>query len=133
MASAGRPLTERALVRLMARGVPVAPVTLHTGVASQEPHEPPQPERFTVPAATARLVDSTLAARRRVVAVGTTVVRALESARRAGRVHADHRLDVAGPRAGATGAGRSGACSPDCTRRRPAISTCSRRLPDAPW
>lgn len=86
MASAGRSLTERTLVRLMARGVAVAPVELHTGVSSQEPLEPPQPERYTVPAATARLVTSTLAAGRRVVAVGTTVVRALESAAPAGRV-----------------------------------------------
>ena len=80
MASAGRSLTERTLVRLMARGVAVAPVVLHTGVSSQEGHEPPQPEWFTVPAATARLVAGTRAAGRRVVAVGTTVVRALESA-----------------------------------------------------
>ncbi len=86
MASAGRPLTERTLVRLMAGGVAVAPIELHTGVSSQEPHEPPQPERFVVPAATARLVESTRAAGRRVVAVGTTVVRALESASPAGRV-----------------------------------------------
>jgi S-adenosylmethionine:tRNA ribosyltransferase-isomerase len=88
MASAGRPLTERALVRLMTRGVPVVPVVLDTGVSSQESHEPPQPERFTVPAVTARLVNSTLASGRRVVAVGTTVVRALESAATNGRVHA---------------------------------------------
>jgi len=88
MASAGRPLTEQALVRLMTRGVPVVPIALDTGVSSQESHEPPQPERFTVPAATARLVNSTLAAGRRVVAVGTTVVRALESAAAGGRVHA---------------------------------------------
>jgi S-adenosylmethionine:tRNA ribosyltransferase-isomerase len=87
MASAGRPLTERSLVRLMARGVPVTPIVLDTGVSSQESHEPPQPERFTVPAATARLVNSTLDAGRRVVAVGTTVVRALESAASGGRVH----------------------------------------------
>ncbi|MFC7497395.1 MULTISPECIES: S-adenosylmethionine:tRNA ribosyltransferase-isomerase [unclassified Nocardioides] len=80
MPSAGRPLTERLLVRLMARGVVVAPIVLHTGVASQEKHEPPQPEEYAVPAATARLVASTRAAGRRVVAVGTTVVRALESA-----------------------------------------------------
>ena len=88
MASAGRPLTERTLVRLMARGVPVVPVALDTGVSSQESHEPPQPERFTVPAVTARLVNSTLSAGRRVVAVGTTVVRALESAAAGGQVHA---------------------------------------------
>lgn len=87
MASAGRSLTERALVRLMARGVPVVPVVLDTGVSSQEDHEPPQPERFTVPEVTSRLVNSTLRAGRRVVAVGTTVVRALESAASGGRVH----------------------------------------------
>lgn len=79
MASAGRPFTERLLVRLMARGVVIAPVVLHAGVSSAEKHEPPMPERFEVPAATARLVNSTSAAGGRVVAVGTTVVRALES------------------------------------------------------
>jgi S-adenosylmethionine:tRNA ribosyltransferase-isomerase len=88
MPSAGRPLTEHLLVRLMARGVVVAPLVLHTGVSSAEDHEPPQPEEYTVPEATARLVASTRAAGRRVVAVGTTVVRALESvADRRGRVH----------------------------------------------
>jgi S-adenosylmethionine:tRNA ribosyltransferase-isomerase len=86
MPSAGRPLTAAVLVRLVAAGVTVAPLVLHTGVASQEKHEPPQPEEFVVPAATARLVNSARAAGRRVVAVGTTVVRALESASFAGRV-----------------------------------------------
>jgi S-adenosylmethionine:tRNA ribosyltransferase-isomerase len=80
MASAGRPFTEGLLVRLMARGVPVVPLTLHTGVSSPELHEPPYPERFDVPEVTARLVNSTRRAGRRVVAVGTTVTRALESA-----------------------------------------------------
>jgi S-adenosylmethionine:tRNA ribosyltransferase-isomerase len=80
MASAGRPFTDRVLVRLMARAIPVVPVTLHTGVSSPEMHEPPYPERFTVPEATARLVTSTRQAGRRVVAVGTTVTRALETA-----------------------------------------------------
>ena len=88
MPSAGRPLSLRVLVDLMSRGVVVAPVVLHAGVSSQEKLEPPQPELFTVPAVTARLVGSTRAARRRVVAVGTTVVRALESASdRDGTVH----------------------------------------------
>ncbi len=86
MASAGRPISERTLVRLIARGVAIAPIELHTGVSSQEFLEPPQPERYTVPAATARLVTSTLAAGRRVVAIGTTVVRALESGAPSGRV-----------------------------------------------
>ena len=49
MPSAGRPLTEAMLVRLMAVGIPVVPIVLDTGVSSQEAHEPPQPERFTVP------------------------------------------------------------------------------------
>jgi S-adenosylmethionine:tRNA ribosyltransferase-isomerase len=80
MASAGRPLTERVLTELVARGVPVVPLTLHTGVSSPELHEPPYPERFAVPDVTARLVNGTRRAGRRVVAVGTTVTRALETA-----------------------------------------------------
>ncbi len=80
MPSAGRPFTESLIVRLVARGVAVAPVVLHASVSSPELHEPPVAERFTVPAATARWVEGTRAAGRRVVAVGTTVVRALESA-----------------------------------------------------
>ncbi len=80
MASAGRPLTERLIVALVARGIPVAPVVLHTGVSSPELHEPPYPERYAVPEVTARLVTGTRRAGRRVVAVGTTVTRALETA-----------------------------------------------------
>jgi S-adenosylmethionine:tRNA ribosyltransferase-isomerase len=80
MPSAGRPFTEELLVRLLARGIPVVPLTLHTGVSSPEQHEPPYPERFAVPEVTARLVNSTRGAGRRVVAVGTTVTRALETA-----------------------------------------------------
>ena len=110
MPSAGRPLTPELLVRLMARGIPVAPVVLHTGVSSQEAHEPPQPEEFTVPEVTARLVNGTVAAGRRVVAVGTTVVRALESAAPAGRVVPTQRLDVARAR---PATGRRG-WSPGC-------------------
>jgi S-adenosylmethionine:tRNA ribosyltransferase-isomerase len=79
MPSAGRPFTHRLLVRLMVRGVAVAPLVLHTGVSSPEKHEPPMPERFKVPEATARLVNATRAAGGRVVAVGTTVTRALET------------------------------------------------------
>jgi S-adenosylmethionine:tRNA ribosyltransferase-isomerase len=79
-ASAGRPFTDRLLVRLMARGVPVVPVVLHAGVSSPELHEPPMAERYRVPEVAARLVNATRAAGNRVVAVGTTVTRALESA-----------------------------------------------------
>ena len=75
----GRPFTAELLVRLMAAGVTVAPIVLHCGVSSPELHEPPQPERYVVPEDTARLVNSAVWAGRRVVAVGTTVVRALET------------------------------------------------------
>ena len=80
MASAGRPFSEEVLVALITRGVPVVPLTLHTGVSSPELHEPPYPERFTVPEVTARIVNNTRRGGRRVVAVGTTVTRALETA-----------------------------------------------------
>ena len=80
MPSAGRPFTAELITRLVARGVAVAPITLHTGVSSPERHEPPYPEHVDVPAATADLVNATHARGGRVIAVGTTVVRALESA-----------------------------------------------------
>lgn len=80
MASAGRPFTAELVVRLAVRGVAVAPVVLHAGVSSPELHEPPLPERFRVPPSTAALVGATRAAGGRVVAVGTTVTRALETA-----------------------------------------------------
>jgi S-adenosylmethionine:tRNA ribosyltransferase-isomerase len=80
MPSAGRPFTAAHVTDLVSRGIVVAPVLLHTGVSSQDPGEPPQPERFRVPEPTARLVNLTRAWGNRVVAVGTTVTRALESA-----------------------------------------------------
>jgi S-adenosylmethionine:tRNA ribosyltransferase-isomerase len=79
MPSAGRPFTAELVTRLVARGILVAPVVLHTGVSSAERGERPYPERFQVPAATARLVNAVRAWRGRVIAVGTTVVRALET------------------------------------------------------
>ncbi|MGZ4172474.1 MAG: S-adenosylmethionine:tRNA ribosyltransferase-isomerase [Solirubrobacteraceae bacterium] len=80
MPSAGRPFTHRIISKLVTRGVLVAPVTLHTGVSSPERHEPPFPEEFEVPEATAHLVNVTRSSGGRVIAVGTTVVRALETA-----------------------------------------------------
>jgi S-adenosylmethionine:tRNA ribosyltransferase-isomerase len=80
MPSAGRPFTAELVTRLVARGIHVAPVLLHTGVSSPERHEAPCPERFAVPETTARLVNAVHFWGGRVVAVGTTVVRALESA-----------------------------------------------------
>jgi S-adenosylmethionine:tRNA ribosyltransferase-isomerase len=80
MPSAGRPFTAEVVTRLVAKGVGVTPVVLHTGVASLEADELPYPERLRVPATTAARVNATRAAGGRVVAVGTTVVRALETA-----------------------------------------------------
>ncbi len=79
MPSAGRPFTHRLLTELMTAGVAVAPLTLHTGVSSLESGEEPYPEWFDIPSATAALVDHTRSHGGRVVAVGTTVVRALET------------------------------------------------------
>jgi S-adenosylmethionine:tRNA ribosyltransferase-isomerase len=79
MPSAGRAFTPELLTRLIARGVLVAPLLLHTGVASLEDHEPPYEEFYRVPLETARIVNSARAAGRRIIAVGTTVVRALET------------------------------------------------------
>jgi S-adenosylmethionine:tRNA ribosyltransferase-isomerase len=79
MPSAGRAFTTGLLTRLMARGVGVAPLVLHAGVSSPEANEAPAPEWFRVPAATARWIDATHAGGGTVVAVGTSVVRALET------------------------------------------------------
>ena len=79
MPSAGRPFTPEVITRLVARGVGVTPLVLHTGVASLEASEPPYPEYYRVPEITARRVNDAHADGRRVVAVGTTVVRALET------------------------------------------------------
>jgi S-adenosylmethionine:tRNA ribosyltransferase-isomerase len=85
MPSAGRPLTWELLIGLKRRGVGLAAISLHTGLSSTRDDavdalHPNFDEEFVVPAETARLVDTARAAGGRVVAVGTTVVRALETA-----------------------------------------------------
>jgi S-adenosylmethionine:tRNA ribosyltransferase-isomerase len=88
MPSAGRPFTPELVTRLVAKGVGVTPLVLHTGVSSLEANEHPYPEWYRVSAATSARVNQTHADGGRVVAIGTTVVRALESvADRNGRVH----------------------------------------------
>jgi S-adenosylmethionine:tRNA ribosyltransferase-isomerase len=84
MPSAGRPFTAELITVLVACGVFVAPLILHAGVSSLEASERPYPERFRVPPATARLVNAAREWGGRVIAVGTTVVRALETAARPG-------------------------------------------------
>ena len=80
MPSAGRPFTPEVITKLVAKGVGVSPLVLHTGVASLEAAEVPFPERMRVPASTASRVNETRREGGRVIAVGTTVVRALETA-----------------------------------------------------
>jgi S-adenosylmethionine:tRNA ribosyltransferase-isomerase len=79
MPSAGRPFTPEVLTRLVAKGVGVAPLLLHTGVASLEANEPPYAEFFRVSLPTAHRINDTRRSGGRVIAIGTTVVRALES------------------------------------------------------
>ncbi|MGW6197626.1 S-adenosylmethionine:tRNA ribosyltransferase-isomerase [Kribbella sp. NPDC055110] len=80
MPSAARPFSFELVSYLASQGVLIAPILLHCGVSSLESHEPPQPERYDVPAHTARLVNWVKANGGRVIAVGTTAVRAIESA-----------------------------------------------------
>lgn len=79
MPSAGRGFTHEMVERLRRKGVHIVPVTLHTGVSSLESHEPPYPELYRVPELTANMVNAARADGARIVAVGTTVVRALET------------------------------------------------------
>jgi S-adenosylmethionine:tRNA ribosyltransferase-isomerase len=80
MPSASRPFTPSVVIQLVARGVLIAPLTLHAGVSSLEADEDPYPEPYDVPPATARLVNHVRAHGGRIIAAGTTVVRALETA-----------------------------------------------------
>jgi S-adenosylmethionine:tRNA ribosyltransferase-isomerase len=152
MPSAGRPVSRAVLDRLRARGVGVARLVLHTGVSSLEAGEVPLPERFAVPAATALAVARARAAGGRVVAVGTTAARALETvAGPDGAVRpgagwtelvlgpdrpARHRLARAGglAPAAAGGRGRAGAGGPRLRRGRRAglpVARVRRLLPAA--
>lgn len=80
MPSAGRGFTAELVTDLVSHGVTVAPIVLHTGVASQEAGEVPYPEQYRVPEATAAAVNAARASGRRVIAVGTTATRAIETA-----------------------------------------------------
>jgi S-adenosylmethionine:tRNA ribosyltransferase-isomerase len=79
MPSAGRAFTPELITRLVAGGVQILPLVLHTGVASLEEDEPPYEEFYRVPPETAAAINAARTAGRRIVAVGTTVVRGLEA------------------------------------------------------
>jgi S-adenosylmethionine:tRNA ribosyltransferase-isomerase len=89
MPSAGRPFTSKLLKRLEAKGIQIAPMILHTGVSNIETHEPPYKEFYRVPPETARIVNEAHRLGKRVIAVGTTVIRALETVTNGdGKTHA---------------------------------------------
>ena len=79
MPSAGRPFSNRLLRSLSHLGIGIMPIRLDTSVSSQESHELPQPESYVVPRSTAAAIDHARSAGGRIVAVGTTVARALET------------------------------------------------------
>jgi S-adenosylmethionine:tRNA ribosyltransferase-isomerase len=79
MPSAGRPFTPEVMTRLVAKGVGIAPLLLHTGVASLEASEPPYAEYYKVSSPTAHRINDTKRSGGRVIGIGTTVVRALET------------------------------------------------------
>ena len=89
MPSAGRPFTSKLMKRLSSKGIKIAPLILHTGVSNIETHEPPYKEFYRVTEETAQAVNGARAAGYRVVAVGTTAIRALESVTNGdGKIHA---------------------------------------------
>ena len=94
MPSAAYPFTHRVVEELRGRGVRIASILLHTGVSSLEveveniEEHPLYPEPYAVPAVTAEAVNAARAKGRRVIATGTTVVRALESAWDGQKLHA---------------------------------------------
>jgi len=80
MPSAGRAFTSRLVSQLLSKGIQFAPILLHTGISSLEANEKPYPEYFKVSESTASLINLARAEGRRIIAVGTTAIRAIESA-----------------------------------------------------
>lgn len=89
MPSAGKPLSVEILLALAARGVQLETLTHAAGLsATGDPaldRALPLPERYEIPEQTVRAIARTRAAAGRVIAVGTSVVRALEAAYQRGR------------------------------------------------
>ena len=79
MPSAGRAFTPELISKLVSKGIQFAPILLHTGISSLEANEQPYPEYFRVSESTANLINSAKERRKRVIAIGTTAIRAIES------------------------------------------------------
>ncbi|MGI9542365.1 MAG: S-adenosylmethionine:tRNA ribosyltransferase-isomerase, partial [Cyclobacteriaceae bacterium] len=80
MPSAGRGFTSELVETLLANGVVIAPILLHTGVSSLEENEKPYPEYIEIDPLTASILGNAKSQNKRIIAVGTTAVRAIESA-----------------------------------------------------
>lgn len=80
MPSAGRAFTPELVTQLVLKGVQIAPILLHTGISSLEVDEAPYPEYFEVSDFSANLINKTKKENKRIIAVGTTAIRAIESA-----------------------------------------------------
>jgi len=80
MPSAGRGFTKNLVERLLKKGIVLAPVILHTGVSSLEENETPYPEYMEVDPVTASIINTAKSQYRRIIAVGTTAIRAIETA-----------------------------------------------------
>ena len=80
MPSAGRGFTAALMERLLKKGIAFAPIMLHTGVSSLEENEAPYPEYMEIDPLTASIVNSAKRQKRRIIAVGTTAIRAIETA-----------------------------------------------------
>ncbi|HTU63604.1 MAG TPA: S-adenosylmethionine:tRNA ribosyltransferase-isomerase [Polyangiales bacterium] len=89
MPSAGKPISIEILLALAARNVQVATLTHAAGLSATGDPELdralPLPERYELPPATVQAIADTRAAGGRIIAVGTSVVRALEAAYQRGQ------------------------------------------------
>ncbi|MEP7253164.1 MAG: S-adenosylmethionine:tRNA ribosyltransferase-isomerase [Ginsengibacter sp.] len=80
MPSAGRGFTVSLIERLLKKGISIVPVLLHTGVSSVEEHETPYPEYMEIDPVAAATINHAKQHGRRIIAVGTTAIRAIETA-----------------------------------------------------
>jgi S-adenosylmethionine:tRNA ribosyltransferase-isomerase len=80
MPSAGRGFTKTLVDRLLKKGVVFAPILLHTGISSLEENESPYPEYMEIDPVSASIINMAKNQGERIIAVGTTAIRAIETA-----------------------------------------------------
>lgn len=91
--TAGLHFDDSVINKLKAKGVKIAYVTLHVGAGTFQPvrvdninEHKMHSELYSVPAETLALIEATQCSGKKVTAIGTTALRALESAARSGKV-----------------------------------------------